>query len=140
MKLTDDEPDPNEEPVDGSGLLSGITAYEIRLLTENPWNGGCGYTYEQVGQMTPDQIWHRLTDRELLKHARGKRTKKMQSGVAGGYIRPEENGMIRGRAKDGSLIKGKIAGKSKARQLMEEATKKRESEKKPRRKRKRNGD
>jgi len=114
--------------VDCGGLLGGLTAYHIRLLTENPWNGGAGYTYEQVGQMTLDQIWHRLCDLDFLKGKVGKRVQKINTRVATGMIGSSDDGVIRGRSKDGSEIRGRVRGKSVARQLMEEAEKEREEQ------------
>lgn len=69
-----DEIDP-DETVECGGLLGGINAYHLRRLCESPWEGGGGYTPEQVGRMTPDQVWFRLCNLDILKRA-GERTKK----------------------------------------------------------------
>lgn len=106
------------EPEDGAGLLGGLSAYEIRILVENPWNGGGGYSYEQVGKMTLDQIWSRLCDIELLKRPVGMRTKKMSPEAAVGGLQRSEDGTVRGRAADGTPIRGRVGGISKARMLM----------------------
>ena len=109
-----------EEIVEGSGLLGGITAYHLRILCESEWNGGGGYLPAEVGQMTLDQIWFRLCETEILKREVGGRTEKMESLAAIGTVKPDKDGLIRGRAKDGTPILGRIGGESKARRLMRE--------------------
>lgn len=108
-------------------MLGGITAYDLRLLCESGWNGGAGYTPNQIGQMTLDQIWFRLCNKELLKREVGKREEKMETLVAAGSLKADEDGLIKGRAEDGTPIKGRIKGKSVARQLMEEEAKKKQA-------------
>lgn len=99
----------------------GVTAYHLRILCENPWNGGGGYTLDQIGQMTLDQIWFRLCEMKLLKNKVGKRSDKMDRTTAISTLQPDEDGLIKGRSADGTPIRGRIRGKSLARQLMEEA-------------------
>lgn len=121
-----------EEVVDGSGLLGGLTAYHIRILCENPWEGGGGYLISEVAKMTLDQVWFRLCDREILKRPVGGRTEKMASGDVTGTLKPDRKGYVRGRAADGTPIKAKIRGKSLARELMEQQEKKLRKQKKRR--------
>ena len=90
---------------------------------ENPWEGGGGYTLNEVGQMTLDQIWSRLCKMDILKRDVGGRTEKMESLAVAGAIKPDGEGLIRGRAADGTEIRGRIRGKSKARELMEKLKK-----------------
>jgi len=104
------------------------------MLCESGWNGGGGYTPQQVSQMTLDQIWFRLCDEKILKREVGGRTEKMSGLEAIGTIKPDKDGMVRGRAKDGTLIRGRIGGKSLARQLMEKEEKRKRKEKKRRNK------
>jgi len=107
------------------------------MLCENPWNGGGGYTPEQVGQMTLDQIWFRLCDIETLRGKSG-RSQELDSLTAIHKLKADKDGLYRGRAKDGAAIKGRIGEKSKARQLIEEAEERRKKEgKKTRRKKRR---
>ena len=124
-----------EEVVDGGGLLGGLTAWHIRMLCESEWNGGAGCTPAEVGRMSLDQIWFRLCDAEVLKRGTG--------GAATEKIRPLEatgraagDGLIRGRAADGTPIRGRVRGKSVARELMErqEAERRREKRRKRRKK------
>jgi hypothetical protein len=104
------------------------------MLCESPWNGGAGYTPAEVGQMTLDQILFRLCNVEMLKREVGQRTAKVQSLA----VAPDKDGVVRGRAADGTPIRGRIAGKSLARQLMEEqAAERRAAVKKSKRKRSR---
>lgn len=113
------------------GILSGITAYHIRVLCENPFEGGGGYTPQEVGDMTLDQIFMRLADCEVLKN----RTKKKTSTLEAIHL-ADKDGNIKGRDKDGNPIVGRIAGVSKAKQLLAKQLEKERLEKKPRRKRK----
>lgn len=93
--------------------------------------------------MTLDQIWFRLCDKEILKREVGKRQEKMEPLAIAGNLGVDEDGLIKGRAEDGTPIKGRIKGKSVARQLMEkEAAKNREKttgqKRRERRRRKKN--
>ena len=106
------------------------------MLTESTFNGGGGYTLEQVGQMTPDQIWCRLCDMDMLKNEIGSRTKTMPSLEVPTMV-DVKDGLIAGRAADGTPIKGVVRGKSRARELMEQAEAARRAAKQPRRKRRR---
>jgi hypothetical protein len=103
----------------------GINAWHLRMLCESPWEGGAGYTPQQVGQMTLDQIWFRLCDKEILKRDSG-----LQRGMTGldalSTLKPDEDGMFKGRATDGTPMKAKIGGKSLARRLMEQQEKEEE--------------
>ncbi len=108
--------------------MGGITVYQLRLLCENPWNGGAGYTPEQVSQMTLDQICFRLCDMNTMKKPIGQRSTPMQALAAKSQLKAAADGTIAGRSADGTLIRGRIAGKSKARQLMEAAEQKRKAD------------
>jgi len=120
--------DDEEEIVESSGLLGGVTAHYLRMLCENPWNGGGGYTPEQVGRMSLDQIWFRLCDIEVLKRKVGGRVEKMEATEVASAIKTDEDGMVWGVAADGTPIRGRIRGKSKARELMEKETARKEKE------------
>jgi len=137
--------DDEEEIVESSGLLGGVTAHYLRMLCENPWNGGGGYTPEQVGRMSLDQIWFRLCDIEVLKRKVGGRSEKMESSEVISMVKADEDGMIRGVAADGTSIRGRIRGKSLARELMEKEAARKEKEeqwkkRKENRRRKRRGE
>jgi len=71
--------------------------------------------------MSLDQIWSRLCKMDLLKQNVGGRTEEASPLIVAGTIKTDKGGYIRGRAKDGTPIVGKIRGKSKARELMEKA-------------------
>lgn len=108
--------------------MGGVTAYHLRMLTENPWNGGGGFTWEQVGRMTLDQIFGRLCEMDILKYDVGKRVSVVRSLEAATSITPDADGMYKGRDQNGNLIKGRIQGRSKARMLMDAAKEKRDKE------------
>ncbi len=96
-----------------------MNAYHLRILCDNPWEGGGGYTTEQVANMTLDQIWFRLCDKDLLSKPIGSRVESKPTLMAASEVQPDEDGMVKGRAADGTAIKARIGGKSVARQLME---------------------
>jgi len=130
----------DEEPVVDVGGLLRLNAYQLRILTENPFSGGAGYNYRELGQMTLDQVHHRLCDMDILKDPVGQRTKSFDGKAALGVVKPDEDGYIKGRDAKGNPIKAKIGGKSLARRLMEEEQARKEataSDRKRRRSKKR---
>lgn len=98
--------------------MFGIGPAHIRSLCENAWEGGRAYTPSQVGDMTIDQIYMLLCDRKVLRSSGRMRAVAASPHAVVGNT--DENGMLSGVAKDGTKIKAKIMGKSKARRLMEE--------------------
>ena len=81
-----------------------------------------------------DQVLLMLADRKVLKAKQGKR-KGMETAGLAMAAKADEDGLIAGRAADGTPIKGMWKGKSVARQLMEkEAEKRKKQERKRRRK------
>lgn len=135
--------DGDEVPVRTGGLLQGITAWHIRRLTDGEMDGGAGFTYEVVGNMTLDQIHHRLCDPDLLKNPIGKRVKSYEGKSAIGAVKPDADGFVSGRDADGNPIRLRMSpGKSRAAMLKEEAEKKKAEETKAKERkgrRKRNG-
>lgn len=121
------------KPVECGGLLSGVTVFAIRILTENPWEGGAGYTYEQVGNMTQDQVAHRLADIDFLKD-KGHRTKKIKSEAIAGEVPVNKRGQIKAVDKDGKPILLKTTGKSKVQMIRERNKQLQQQSKKKRRK------
>lgn len=111
------ESDEPEVP-EGQGLMGGITAYHIRLLCESGLDGGGGYEPRQVGQWSLDQIWFRLVDKGILKQPIGNRTATASALHAIGAVKPDKDGLLAGRDRDGNPIKGRVRGVSVARQLM----------------------
>ena len=114
-------------------MLCGIGVYEIRLLCDDPWVGGRGISLLEVIEMSLDQVFMLLTDRKYLK-SNDKRSKKLLPLAAASLA--DKNGYIKGRSSDGSPIKGRITGKSLARQLMEKQEAKKKEEKQSKRRRK----
>ncbi len=133
----------SNELADGSGLLGGVNVYHLRMLTESEWNGGAGLSYLEVGQMTLDQIWHRLCDLEILKaKTEGKPSSlsdrsRVKPLEATSQLKPNDQGLIRGRDSEGKPMMAKIRGKSLARQLMEEAEERKKAEAKQKEKQER---
>jgi hypothetical protein len=69
----------------------------------------------------------------MLKKEVGQRTRKMKSSL----LRKQEDGMIVGRAADGTQIRGRMRGKSVARELMEKEEKRLREKRKGKRRRRR---
>lgn len=76
--------------------------------------------------MALDQIWMCLCDMEMMK-AKADPYHSSKSGAAS-PVPVDANGMMKGRDEHGNPIKGRFRGKSKARQLMEEAQQRRSDE------------
>ncbi len=98
------------------GLLGGIGPWHVRVLCDNPWEGGRGYTPKEVGDMTLDQVLMLFADRKILLNR--KRRKDPLT------VKPDKDGMIPGRDRDGKPIRGRVGGKSVARRLMEASERK----------------
>ncbi|MFH1743165.1 MAG: hypothetical protein ABIH23_29510, partial [bacterium] len=110
--------------VEGGGLLGGLTALHFRMLCENPWNGGGGCLIRDVMKWSLDQIWFMLCKAEVLKRGTAERTEQMEPTS----VKIDDDGFVRGRAADGTPIRGRIGGKSLARQLMEQEEEKRKKQ------------
>lgn len=76
--------------------------------------------------MTPDQVYHRLCDRAVLKSKGGRRV----SSTSVEKMTVSEGGVVKGRTADGTPIEAKVnvGGKSLARRLMEAAKERKEAE------------
>lgn len=119
--------------VETGGLLVGVgrvNCWMLRVLCESPWEGGGGYQPTDVARWTPDQVWFRLCSKDFLKL--GGRTQSVSPQA----VKRNDDGTVAGRAADGTPIKGRIAGKSLARQLMEQAQARKAAEEARRAKRK----
>lgn len=96
----------------------------VRRLCENPMNGGCGYTPQQVGELTLDQVFMLLVEKENLRS--GPHAVKQVSGLeALDYAR---DGKMQGRTDSGEVITARIVGKSLCARLNEEAAAREEAE------------
>ncbi len=80
--------------------------------------GGAGYTPQQVGEMTLDQIFMRITDRKNLRK-RDEATRTTSTAPLNATRLADEHGMIKGRAADGTPIRARIGGKSKTQMAYE---------------------
>jgi len=129
----------DDKPVVNVGGLLRLSAYQLRILTENPFVGGAGYSYKEVGQMTLDQVHHRLCEIEILEKPVGERTKQFEGKSALGVLKPDENGYVKGRDAQGNPIKGRMGGKSLARQLMEQKQARKEEEVRKKKRKRRRG-
>ena len=83
--------------------------------------------------MTPDQVYHRMCNKDVLKAKRGVRV--ADARIAG--LEADADGFVRGRAEDGSLIKKRtrIGGKSLAARLNEEEAERERAERLAKKKR-----
>jgi hypothetical protein len=102
--------------------LCGFDCWHIRVLVDDPWSGGHGFSLKEVGDMTLDQAFMVLADRKLFKQ---------RSGVVStmeAMTLTKEDGKIRGRAADGTPLNIPMGGKSVARQLKEQAEARKKAE------------
>jgi hypothetical protein len=131
LERAESRSDEGEEDVGGGGLGYGISSWHVRLLAE------AGMGYEEIGRMTPDQVYHRLCSRDVLKIRRGMRTAAAQPGI----LEADAEGFVRGRDKDGNPIKKRMrtGGKSLAARLNEEAEEREREERLARKRELRNG-
>ena len=104
--------------------MCGIGPKEIRFLCENSWSGGYGYTPNEVGDMTLDQIYMLITDEKMLRSSSSKsRSRSMPSVEA---LNMDKDGFGKVRAVDGSVIRLKKGGKSKVAMIKEQIEKEKE--------------
>lgn len=108
--------------------MRGIGPWHIRILCDHPWEGGFGYSPQQVGTFTLDQIFMLFANRKILRSRKKARTTKLPSLQASQVTTPDGDGLVKGRDKDGNPMRAKIGGKSLARQLMEAEAKEQEQE------------
>lgn len=106
---SEDKPDRDDVVWD---LMCGLGPYHIHSLCVNDM--GMGFTPKQIGAMTLDMIFMLLADKKILRKSGKKRSAKKMFPAIG------EDGIVKGRAEDGTAIEGRITGKSLARRLMEE--------------------
>ncbi len=98
--------------------MAGLAPAHIRMLCESGWEGGGGYTPSQVGDMTLDQIFMRLADKRKLRKTVWP-ARSVATSPEAAVALSDKDGDIRGRAGDGTPIRGRIGGKSKAAMLRE---------------------
>lgn len=115
-------------------LLCGIGPRHIRILCDNPWDGGRGYRPNDVGDMTLDQVFFLLCDRDNL---RGMGKVRSKSAGIGSLPAPGKDGLIAGRDSKGNPIRLPVRGESLAARLTREAQEKRDAARKPQEKKKR---
>lgn len=106
-------------------LLCGLTPLQIHALCDNPWEGGRAYTPKEVGAMTLDQIFMALAKREILRSGPHRITQMTGEEVA---TSAPKDGMMKGRAADGTLIEGRIGGESLASRVRREIEEKKAAE------------
>lgn len=79
---------------------------------ENPWNGGAGYTPQEVAGMTLDQIVIRLLPADMVKGQR-ELTTDQAAAIA------DEEGKLRVRLADGTVAHLPMTSRSMAQVLAE---------------------
>jgi hypothetical protein len=88
-------------------LLCGIGPEHIKLLCENTFQGGLGYTLEYVGTMTLDQI--------IFMFTQSSKVKKTDNVITPAMVGPD--GEIKGRDAEGNPFVAKFGGKSLAQKI-----------------------
>ena len=111
-----------------SGLLCGLQPFHVRLLVDDPWNGGHGKSLEEIGRMSIDQALFLLADRKTMKGRKGTMTTKDAFALV------DKDGYAKGRDAEGKPMRAKLGGRSLASRLIEEARVK-EKAARPRRRR-----
>lgn len=96
--------------------MGGVTAYVVKLLCEDSWNGGKGMSLKEVMKMSKDQVFLMLCDFKNVKSEVGNRQTKVNPMTAGDVATTNE-GQLKGRAEDGSELRGQIRGESLAKRL-----------------------
>lgn len=105
-------------------------------------DGRYGYTPEQVGNMTLDQIFFLLCDKSVLRGSERRRTGRYDALSTLSVAPSTADGFIAGRDSKGRPMKAKILGVSKAKRLADAAAERKalEAAQAPqKRKRRRNG-
>lgn len=97
------------------GLDYGITVWHLRMLMEHPWNGGAGYTPNEVAEMTLDQIVIRLLPIDMMKDRRELSSDEVAAAA-------DEEGKLRVRLADGTVAHLPMTGKSMAQIIAEGET------------------
>ena len=102
-------------------LLCGLGPKHIRVLCDNPWEGGRGYRPSDVADMTLDQIFFLLCDRDNL---RGVGRNRIKSTGVHSTPAPGSDGLIAGRDSKGNPIRLPVKGESLVSRLNREAKEK----------------
>lgn len=106
-------------------LLCGLGPIHIRLLCDNPWDGGRGYKPSDVADMTLDQMFFLLCDRTNL---RGGKKSRVKSVSVGAMPKPGKDGLIAGRDSKGNPIRLPVKGESLAARLTRQAKERKAAE------------
>lgn len=89
----------------------------VRLLADNPLNGGLGFSIAYVRELTPRQIYFLLEDRKSIEASYG--VQKLNADQVLEFT--NRDGTIKGRSGTGAPMRAVLRGKSKASILREAA-------------------
>ncbi len=81
-------------------------------------NGGHGYTPNQVGDMSLDQVCAALAHRDNLRSHSGKVKRATSTEVAVGF-KADKDGFVKGRDAAGNPMKARVGGKSQVQMVRE---------------------
>jgi len=101
--------DDKDDDTYNDGLMFGLTIWHFRMLQENPWEGGGGYTPQEVAQFTPDQVYCRCADLKVLQAKEGTGVSKVSSEEAVAMV--DGDGKVAGRTKGGEPLNLPLKGK-----------------------------
>lgn len=101
------------------GLDYGITPWLLRKLCDGEWSGGRGLLPQQLGDMTPNQIWFLWAPVDWFKETDGRVVTKYGSTSAFALLK---DGKVEAVAANGQKIKlgPSRTGRSKAGELLEQ--------------------
>jgi len=90
----------DEEPIGTKrgGLAPFVTPYTIRLLCNDGFQGGMGYTPTEVGDMSLDQFVLCLIDMKKLEKLKSRQTMHPRAAMAFA-----KDGMVKVRCADGTI-------------------------------------
>ena len=103
-------------------LLHTVTPRLLKRLIKSTWEGGHGVPVHLVGDMTLDQFFFTLCDEKNMRSHSGRSTNV--DGLEAAVKLSSEDGLIRGRDRDGNVIHGRYSGESVAQRLSREAREK----------------
>ena len=110
-------------------MVDLVTPYLIRILCENTFEGGRGYTPNEVGDMTLDQFILCLIDKKNLNKG------NIQKMPVGGAASIAKDGKVKIRTAQGDLIEVPLSKGGSVVSRLAKAAQSKQKEKKKRRKR-----
>lgn len=113
-ELADSDAPEEENPL--RDLMCGLAPKHVRFLCECAFNGGFGFRPDDVGNMTLDEAFMLLCDKNVLRVGKHRILKMDAPSVSSVF---SSDGTLKGRTKDGTQFTAKAGGKSLTQIIME---------------------